>query len=109
MVLIDLDRIYEPYLHPDTNIVDALIYRGKGLDVNTVIVDGEVVLRDKKFTRIEKDEVIDEFKSSLSRPLAPHEISRGELSKEILPHIQKWFEGWNLDRGTPHYFYNNMS
>lgn len=108
MVLINLERIIEPYLHPDTNMVDALIYRGRGTDVDTVIVDGEVLLRDKKFTKVNKEEVIAKFKESLNRPLKPSEVRRGELSREIMPYIQRWFEGWELDRGTPHYFYNEL-
>ena len=61
IVLIDTKRINEPYLNPDTDIVDALVYRGKALDVDTVIVDGEVLLRDKVFERFDKADVIARF------------------------------------------------
>jgi 5-methylthioadenosine/S-adenosylhomocysteine deaminase len=106
VVLVSLERITEPYLHLDTSIVDALVYRGKGLDVDTVIVDGEVLLRNKRFTRLDKAEVIAKLKESLSAPLKPHEARRAELSRELLPYIQRWFEGWELGQGQPHYFYN---
>jgi 5-methylthioadenosine/S-adenosylhomocysteine deaminase len=76
MVLVGLERITEPYLNPDTNIVDALVYRGKGTDVNTVIVDGEVLLRNKRLTRVNKEEVLVSLKESLSRPPQPHETRR---------------------------------
>ncbi|MCI0438320.1 MAG: hypothetical protein L0177_04220, partial [Chloroflexi bacterium] len=91
---------------PNTNIVDALVYRGKGMDVHTVIVDGEVLLRDRKITRVNKEEVVARLRESLSVPLKPHELRRAEMSRRLLPHIQRWFEGWELDRGAPHYFYN---
>ena len=106
VVLVSLARIMEPYLHPDTNIVDALLYRGKGLDVDTVIVDGEVLLRNGKFTRVNKEEVVARLKDSLGGPLKPHEVRRGELSRRLLPYVQRFFEGWPLERGEPHYFYN---
>ena len=109
VVLVSLERISEPYLHPDTNIVDALIYRGKGIDVDTVIVDGEVLLRNRKLTRVNKDEVIAKFKETLSRPLTSQEIRRTDLGKQLLPHIQKWFEGWELEQNKPHYLYNGTS
>ncbi len=109
IVLVSLERIAEPYLNPDTNIVDALLYRGKGLDVDTVIVDGEVLLRNKKLTRINKEEVGVRLRESLTRPLQPHEARRGELGQQLLPHVQKFFEGWTLDRDAPHYFYNESS
>ena len=106
MVLIDMERIEEPYLHPDTDIVDALIYRGKGLDVDTVMVDGDVLLRDKKFLKMDKSEVTARLKESLARELTDREIKAARLSKDILPYINRWFSEWELESGAGHYAYN---
>ncbi|MDA1258321.1 MAG: amidohydrolase family protein [Chloroflexi bacterium] len=106
VVLVDLSRITEPYLHPDTNIVDALVYRGKGTDVDTVIVDGEVLMRGRKLTRVNKPEVHAELKASLGQPLKPHELRRIELSRELLPHVNRWFANWDMERNPAHYAYN---
>ena len=108
IVLVDLERIQEPYLDPDTNIVDALVYRGKGIDVRTVIIDGEVVMRDSNITRVKKEEITERLKESLTRPLTLSEQNRTGLSKELLPHIQRWFEDWELEGGAPHYRYNEQ-
>jgi cytosine/adenosine deaminase-related metal-dependent hydrolase len=109
MVLVRLDRIEEPYLDPDTNVVDALVYRGKGIDIDTVIVDGEVLLRGRRFEKLDKTEIVGRFKETLARPLSAAERRRGDLSRELLPYVQGWFEGWELDRGTPHYVYNERA
>ncbi len=109
MVLVSLERITEPYLEPGTSIVDALVYRGKGLDVDTVIVDGEVLLRHGKPTRLDRAEVVAKLKESLEAPLKPHELRRRELARELLPYIQRWFAGWTLDRGAPFYHYNQRT
>ena len=106
IVLLNMDRIEEPYLHPDTDIVDALMFRGKGLDVDTVIVNGEVLLRNKVFVRLDKADVTARFKETLARPLSEREISRGALSRQLMPHIDEWFAGWPLDSGNAHYTYN---
>ena len=106
LALIDLERIEEPYLNPDTDIVDALIYRGKGLDVDTVMVDGEVLLRDKKFLKIDKAEVAGRLKESLTRELTDSEARGARLSEEILPYISRWFSEWELESGAGHYTYN---
>jgi len=74
--------------------------------VDTVIVDGEVVMRNKKLTRVNKEEVVLKLKESLSAPLKPHEAQRAALSRELLPYIQRWFAGWRLQQGAPHYAYN---
>lgn len=106
LVLIDMERIEEPYLHPDTDVVDALIYRGKGLDVDTVLVDGEVILRDKKFLKADKAEVAARLKESLSRELTDREARAARLSEDILPYINRWFAEWELESGDGHYSYN---
>ena len=48
VVLLDLTSIEEPYLDTEVQVVDALLYRGKSDSVDTVIIDGEVVLRDRE-------------------------------------------------------------
>lgn len=109
IVLLDLSRIFEPYMDQDTNIVDAIVYRGKGTDVDTVIVDGEVLLRGRELTRVNKSDVLSELKSALSQPLQRHEQDRVHLSKALLPHVTRWFSKWELERGEPHYRYNALS
>ena len=106
LVLIDMERIEEPYLHPDTDVVDALIYRGKGLDVDTVMVDGEILLRDKKFLKADKAEVAARLKESLSRQLTDRESRAARLSEDVLPYINRWFSEWELESGEGHYTYN---
>ncbi|MYE54720.1 MAG: amidohydrolase family protein [Chloroflexi bacterium] len=106
LVLIDMERIEEPYLHPDTDIIDALIYRGKGLDVDTVIVDGEVLLHDKKFLKMDKADITARLKESLARELTEREINAARLSQDILPYINRWFSESKLESGESHYSYN---
>ena len=43
------------------------------MDVDTVMVDGEVLLRDKKFLKADKAEVAARLKESLSRELTDRE------------------------------------
>lgn len=106
VVLVDLDRIVEPYLDPDTNIVDAVLYRGRGLDVHTVIVAGEVLLKNRVLTRVDKEEIIDQLKESLAKDLTPEELARKQFSLELLPHVHKFYESWHHRSGRPHYLLN---
>lgn len=109
MVLIGLEGITEPYLHPDTDIVDALVYRGRASDVDTVIVNGEVLLRGGELTKLDKAAILGRFKESLAQPMSQREITRGELSRRLLPYVQRFFEGWPLEHGAPHYYYNDAA
>ncbi|MDA1258474.1 MAG: amidohydrolase family protein [Chloroflexi bacterium] len=109
MVLLRLDRISEPYLDPNTDIVDALVYRGRGSDVDTVIVDGEALLRGGVHTKIDRAAVADQIRESLSGPRKPAEVAGAELNRDLKPYIERWFASQPLPKGPPHYRYNARS
>jgi len=109
VILVNLEHITEPYLDPDTNIVDAVIYRGRGLDVDTVIVNGEVIMQNRQLTRVNKAEVWAELKAQLSRELRPHEVERKETSRQVLPYVHRFYQRWPMEGGRPQYSYNASS
>ena len=74
--------------------------------MDTVIVDGEVLLKDRKFLKMDKAEVAARLKESLSRELTDMEARAGRLSEELLPYINRWFSEWELESGAGHYSYN---
>ncbi len=106
IVLMNLRNIEEPYLDPDVSIVDAVIQRGRSLDVDTVIIDGEVVLQDRRLTRVDSETISKELRKSLARPFSPEEIEQQELRKQLLPHLQRFYTGTIGEPPQPHYYYN---
>lgn len=106
MVLLDLRNIEEPYLDPEVSIVDAVIHRGRSIDVETVIVDGEVIMCNRQLTRVDKAALFDELKKALDRPLRPDELERRELSRLIAPYLRRFYEGTIPQQTVPHTYYN---
>ena len=106
IVLLNLQNIEEPYLDPQVSIVDAVVHRGRSMDVDTVMVDGEVVMRDRQLTRINKEDLFKELKKSLDRPLSPEELDRRELSRLTEPHLRRFYEGTIPPDQVPHTSYN---
>jgi hypothetical protein len=98
-----LRNIAEPYLDPEVPILDAVVHRGRSADVETVIIAGEVVLRDRQFTRVNKAEVLKELAASLKGPLRPDEERRRELSRELFPYVRRFYDGCHLGPGEPFY------
>lgn len=70
------------------------------------MIAGEVVMRERRFTRVDKDEVLRELAASLAVPLRPDEIRRRELTGELLPHVRRFYAGWHLGPGAPYYTRN---
>jgi cytosine/adenosine deaminase-related metal-dependent hydrolase len=93
MVLLDLKRLETPYLAPESSILEILIQRGKEIDVDTVIVDGEVVMKDKNITKIDKEKLYGEIKDALDRPLTKDEEEAKALALEVYPYLKRFYHG----------------
>ena len=54
MVLVDLKR---PHTHPMYNVYSLLVYSLKGSDVDTVVVDGQVLMENRKLLTIDEQDL----------------------------------------------------
>ncbi len=55
MILIDIDNLH---FRPHHNLVSALVYSGTAEDVNTTIINGEIVMENREICHVNEDEVI---------------------------------------------------
>jgi cytosine/adenosine deaminase-related metal-dependent hydrolase len=106
LVLVKIDHVLEPYLESEVSIVDALIHRGRGVDVDTVLVDGEPILQDRRPTRFDRAKLLQELRASLARPLQARELERRELGRALEPHLRRFYAGTADPAGLPHTRYN---
>ena len=107
IVLLNLRHIEEPYLDPEVSIVDDVLHRARGIDVDTVLVDGKIVLREGSLTLIDRGKLIQEIAKALDRPLHDHEVARKQLGLDLEPHLKSFYEG-TLDKpDSPHTLYNS--
>ena len=74
-------------------ILEILVQRGKDADVDTVIVDGEVVMKNKTMTKIDKDKLYREIRDALDRPLTKDEEDAKTLALEVYPHLKRFYYG----------------
>lgn len=58
LILINLDRLHSTPL--PTDVASAIVYSAQSSDVQTVIIDGQVVMRDRELLTINEQEVIEE-------------------------------------------------
>ncbi len=106
--LIKLERLDQPYLNPNTSILDALVHRARGVDVDVTIVDGEVLMQDGRVTRVDKQALFKDIRRALDRPLTPDEQEREELAGLIRPHLTGYYAG-TTGPMPPHSVYNARS
>ena len=104
LVLLPWASLAAPYLDPVTAPVDAIVHRARTAAVDTVMVAGEVVLRDGRFTRVDRDAALAELAATLRAPLTPAEERRRRLAREVFPHVRRFYDGW-LDEAPRDPFY----
>jgi 5-methylthioadenosine/S-adenosylhomocysteine deaminase len=107
MILLDARRLTEPYLAREHNPVHALLYRGRATDVDTVIVDGEILYQGKKHLRLDAKNLLKQLKASIK----PAARSSGEsIETDLLTHALRYYQAWDEDEPplTPYHRVNSI-
>jgi 5-methylthioadenosine/S-adenosylhomocysteine deaminase len=94
LVLIDWEEVTRPWQNPDTLWLDVLVQRARREAVRTVMVAGEVVYEDGRFTRIDRDAALAELAAFFARPPTAAERERGEFAHAVYPHVKAFYDGW---------------
>ena len=107
LVLLNLRNIEYPYIDPVVSLIEALVYRGRSQDVDTVMIDGDVVMRDGKLTHVDKESLLKELNGALDRPLSTAELEARDLASQVEPYMRRFLKE-NFARDlVPHSVYNS--
>lgn len=60
----------KPHLTPTHNVISNLVYSGRGDDVITVIVDGRVLMKDRKVLTLNEEEVLEKAQKAADEMVA---------------------------------------
>ena len=95
MILIDLDKITEdPMISSKLNIIEILINRGLGRDVNTVIINGEIVMKDREVLTIDIEKLYYDIRVAAAEGIPLEQERYADKLQEIKPYFQKWYNSW---------------
>ena len=109
LVLLDLDAMTEPYTDAGIDPVDILLYRGKASHVDTVMIQGEVVVRNGTFIKIDKAELLREIKEQFARPVEGQALEARKLVQGLTPFVEEFYKDWGQADVAPHYGYNSRA
>jgi 5-methylthioadenosine/S-adenosylhomocysteine deaminase len=79
-----------PRFTPLNDAVTHLVYAESGASVETVLVDGEVVVRDRQVSRVDEREVLDEVRARYPEYLAQQERMEA-MSRELEPYFAEMY------------------
>ena len=103
-MLIDLERMTWPWVAPEIEPREFLMMRANAGDVDTVLIGGEVVLSKGRPTRFDIDEVGREAARMLNAQAYLSEDA--ELIERLRPHIEAYYQAWDVPDLEPYTVYN---
>jgi cytosine/adenosine deaminase-related metal-dependent hydrolase len=105
LVLVNLDRMVWPWIAPEADPRSVVLYRARAADVDTVLVDGEVVLRAGMPTRFDIQAVGRQLAERLDAE--PYPKDDAETVAQLLPHLEAWYRRWQIPTLEPWIRYNS--
>lgn len=89
LILVSLDRIQAPFTDPQVSVIDLLAQRAQGRDVHSTIVDGRLVMHERKLLTLDKEAIVAELRSQLAHARSRRETALAQLSRELKPYARK--------------------
>ena len=113
IVLFDLNRMSRPFVSPTHNPIDLLVYRGRGMDVHTVLIGGKVVLRNREPTQIDREEVLRKLQESIPENYAVQLQEKNQyyplIRERTAAYFADWYNEMDLSEGEPFYLMNSKT
>jgi cytosine/adenosine deaminase-related metal-dependent hydrolase len=104
LVMFDWPAVTFPYQDEGLGFVEVLVQRAKAKAVRSVMIAGEFVYRERRFTRLDRDAVLAGLAEALAKPKMPAEQDRIALSQALLPHVRRFYDGYLDGQGDEPFY-----
>lgn len=107
VVLVKCDRITWPWLSPEANPLHVMLMRAKAADVDTVLVNGKVVLKSGMPTGFDLKAVGHTIAEQLEA--APNRDRYRALAADLIPYLSKWYAQWEVPSLSAYAVFNSRT
>ncbi len=104
LAVVDLARLSWPWVAPECDPLELVLMRARAGDVTTVLVDGEVIYRDRQPTGFDLAAAAEELAARLAH--TAYSRQQAELVRRLTPHIEAYYRGWEVPEMAPYIRYN---
>lgn len=94
IVVLDYDRITFPWQDASIPLADVLVRRAKAGAVETVLVNGDQIYHEGRFTYVDRAATLRDIAHALSQPDTPHEAERRRLAAALVEPVRDFYRGW---------------
>lgn len=90
-----------PWINPDASIADRLVMHARGGDVHTVVVGGQVVMRDREILTLDEEALLEELVESIASEPSQEARVRADLFRDLYPYAAEFYRDWEIPPGVP--------
>ena len=110
LLVVTKERLLWPQpKYASTPILDVLLDRATGSDLETVMIAGRIVLDDGRFTTVDEQRILADFAEAGGERLwvaTEQGRSEAQLAANVEPYVLDFYREWALRPLTPAYNYN---
>lgn len=107
ITLVDLERIFVPYMNPSIGPVTALVYRGAPSDVDLVMVGGEVIYQEGNYFRFDVQAAEKKLGELMKKAYSSEVRTVQAMPAELIPYIEEYYKIWQIPDLDPVYVMNS--
>jgi cytosine/adenosine deaminase-related metal-dependent hydrolase len=108
LILLDYEKMSYPFVDPSQDPIDTLLYRGLGRHVDTVMVNGRVVVEKGRLLTLDEEAIGARLAEAASRPRTEKEKELVKTMDELKDHVKRHYKGWtNKVEQTPYFNINS--
>lgn len=104
LVLLDYKAMCHPFVDPSHDPIDALLYRGKGSHVDTVMVNGRVIVEKGRLLTLNEAAIATRLAKAASRPRTEKEKALVHGMDVLREHVVNYYRDWTDKVMTQPYF-----
>ncbi len=107
LAILDWRAVTWPYQDAATPLIDVIVMRARAQAVETVMVAGETIYHEGRFTRLDRSAILDELAEAFARPLTEAEEARRRLAAAVFPHVKSFYDRWLPETPAPTHTWPN--
>ncbi|HEY9762124.1 MAG TPA: amidohydrolase family protein [Trichocoleus sp.] len=105
LVLVKCDRITWPWLAPEADPLHVVLMRARAADVDTVLINGQIVLQAGQPTQFDLQAVGQAIAEQLNA--ASDRDQYRALAEAVRPHLKRWYADWEVFPLTTYTAFNS--
>lgn len=107
LVLVKGDRITFPWIAPEADPLQVVLMRARAADVDTVFVNGKIVLQGGQPTGFDLQAIGQEIADQMNATSARQEYRA--LAADLYPYLKQWYANWAVPELTPYAAFNSRT